>query len=302
MDTHLACIGRRGALSRSLGGAVIAALICNSAWAEGGRASGSVFARDNLAAWCIVPFDAAKRTPAERAEMVQRLGFTKVAYDWRDEHVPTFEDEILQYKQRGLEFFAFWSWHEAMRPLIQKHEIHPQIWITAPSPEQASQSERIEAAAASLRPLVETTRELALQLGIYNHGGWGGEPANLVAVCQRLRADGAEHVGIVYNFHHGHAHIQDFAASLAAMKPYLLCLNLNGMNDGENPKILPVGSGRHEQAMIEAVRQSGYAGPVGLIHHREELDAEVGLRQNLEGLQKVLRALGDQAALETYHP
>ena len=41
MDTHLACIDRRSALSLSFGGAVIAALLCKSAWAEGGRASGS---------------------------------------------------------------------------------------------------------------------------------------------------------------------------------------------------------------------------------------------------------------------
>ena len=68
MDMHLAGIGRRSALWLSLGGAVIAALICKTTWAEDGRASRSPFARDNLAAWCIVPFDAAKRTPAERAE------------------------------------------------------------------------------------------------------------------------------------------------------------------------------------------------------------------------------------------
>ena len=33
----------------------------------------------------------------------------------------------------------------------------------------------------------------------------------------------------------------------------LLCLNLNGMNDGAKPKILPIGEGEHEAAMIEAV-------------------------------------------------
>ena len=66
-----------------------------------------VFAKDNLVAWCIVPFDAKKRGPAERAEMAKRLGFTKIAYDWRGEHVPTFEQEILEYKKRDIEFFAF---------------------------------------------------------------------------------------------------------------------------------------------------------------------------------------------------
>jgi len=85
----------------------------------------------NLVPWAIVPYDASKRTPLERAKMLKRLGFTKVAYDWRKEHVSSFEEEILAYKQQGLEYFAFWSWHPDMAPLIKKHKIHPQIWKTA---------------------------------------------------------------------------------------------------------------------------------------------------------------------------
>jgi hypothetical protein len=266
---------------------VIAALAGSRSRAIGDEPShpASVFSRRNLVAWCIVPFDAAKRGPAARAEMVQRLGLSKVAYDWRDEHVPTFAEEIQQYQQHGIEFFAFWSWHDDLAPLVRKYNIHPQIWITAPSPSADTQADKVAAAARELLPLVDKTRDLGLKLGLYNHGGWGGEPANLVAVCEMLRREhSAEHVGIVYNFHHGHDHIDDFAESLRMMQPYLLCLNLNGMNRGAQPKI----------------RDSGYQGPIGIIHHREELDAEQGLRQNLDGLQRVLRTIGDEAALATF--
>ena len=41
------------------------------------------FAKDKLVAWCIVPFDAKKRGPAERAAKVANLGIKKEAYDWR---------------------------------------------------------------------------------------------------------------------------------------------------------------------------------------------------------------------------
>lgn len=279
----------------------VSAAVAGFANAEVGKQRANIYARDNLVAWCIVPFDARQRSPAERAEMVARLGLTKVAYDWRDQHVPSFEEEIVQYQQHGLEFFAFWGWHDQMGELIRKHGIHPQIWLTAPSPDGATQEGRVAAAAQALKPMVETTRRLGLKLGLYNHGGWGGEPVNLVAVCQRLRRqEEADHVGIVYNFHHGHAHIDDFAEALKLMQPYLLCLNLNGMNRDENPKILPIGAGQHEQRMMQIVRDSGYSGPIGIIHHREELDAEEGLRQNLEGLKTVLFSLGDDAALETF--
>ncbi|MCA9076320.1 MAG: hypothetical protein KDA93_14920 [Planctomycetaceae bacterium] len=253
----------------------------------------ALFAPDRLVAWCIVPFDAKQRGPAERAEMVSRLGMKRVAYDWRQEHVSTFEEEIQQYQQRGLEFFAFWSWHESLRPLVKKYGIRPQVWITCPSPEADTQQERVLAAAESLRSLVERTHELGLSLGLYNHGGWGGEPANLVAVCEELRrTHQTEHVGIVYNFHHGHGHIDDFAESLALMQPYILCLNINGMADeavvtSGRDKILPIGSGLHERKMLQTVVDSGYDGPIGILDHRSELDAEESLRANLNGLAAV---------------
>ena len=260
-----------------------------------------LFAKDNLVAWCIVPFDAEKRGPRERAEMLERLGIKKVAYDWRQEHVPTFEEEILQYKKHGLEYFAFWSWHPDMASLIEKHGIRPQIWITVSSPDAPAQEARVEAAAKRLLPLLEQTRKLGCKLGLYNHGGWGGEPANLVAVCKWLHTNvEGDHVGIVYNFHHGHGHIKDFAEAMAAMKPYLLCLNLNGMNDGARPKILPIGAGQHEKVMMQIIRKSGYVGPIGILDHRDDMDAEESLWQNLDGMKKVLGQMGDEAALGTH--
>jgi len=261
----------------------------------------SVFARDNLVAWCIVPFDASKRGPEARAEMLQRLGIKKVAYDWRQEHVPTFEEEILAYKEHGLEYFAFWSWHPDMSPLVEKHGIKPQIWITNRSPNAETQEAKVEAAAKHLLPLVDQARKLGCKLGLYNHGGWGGEPRNMVAVCQWLQRNAeADHVGIVYNFHHAHDDINDFANSLDVMKPYLLCLNLNGMNDGANPKILPIGQGQHEKRMIQTVLDGGYQGPIGILDHRGAIDAEKSLSENLEGLKKLLAELGEAKALKTY--
>lgn len=257
--------------------------------------------RDQLVAWCIVPFDAKQRGPAERAEMVRRIGMTRVAYDWRDIHVPTFEEEILQYKKHDIEFFAFWSWHDAFEPLIEKHGIHPQIWLMFSAPNEGTQEQKVKAAAESLLPMVEKTKRHKLKLGLYNHGGWSGEPKNMVEVCEYLRKHHqADHVGIVYNLHHGHDHIADFEQQLALLKPYLLCLNLNGMNDNANPKILPIGSGMHDQQMLQTILKSGYDGPIGIIDHRETLDAEESLQQNLTGLHKVLEATGQTEAAKTY--
>lgn len=257
----------------------------------------TIFKTDRLVAWCIVPFDALKRTPAQRAEMIHKLGMARVAYDWRAQHVPTFEEEIRQYKKYGIEFFAFWSWHDALEPLIAKHGIQPQIWLMVPGVGDKPDAEKVQAAAEALRPMVDKTARLGLRLGLYNHGGWGGEPENLAAVCEYLRQhQDADHVGIVYNFHHGHEHIGRFPQAFAAVRPYLLCLNLNGMAEpssvaGNRNKILPIGMGVHESEMIKEVLRQGYRGPIGILDHRSELDAEKSLKQNLDGLGSLVSEL-----------
>jgi len=261
---------------------------------EEGAATPANLSKENLVAWCIVPFDAEKRGPAERAAMLKDLGITRCAYDWRKEHVESFEQEIIEYRKQGIEFFAFWGGHEAAYELFEKYDIHPQIWRTLPAGKGDSQAERVESAAKAMQPLAERAQGLGCKLGLYNHGGWGGEPANMVAVCEKLKAMGYGNVGIVYNFHHAHGHLADWAESFKAMQPYLLCLNLNGMvekGDTEGKKILTLGEGDRELGMLQAVVDSGYNGPVGILDHRAETDSAKTLSENLSGLDQLISAL-----------
>src|SRR5689334_3449237 len=76
--------------------------------ARGDGASSKLFARDNLVAWCIVPFDAKKRGPEERAAMLERVGITHFAYDWRHEHVATFDAELDALEKHHVELTAVW--------------------------------------------------------------------------------------------------------------------------------------------------------------------------------------------------
>ncbi len=269
---------------------VVAAALVNPAVAQNQRLPPdrveAVFGDENLVAWCIVPFDGKNRSPAERAAMLGKLGLMRCAYDWREKHVAEFEEEILEYRKHGIEYFAFWDVHDRALELFKKYKLRPQIWRTLGSPTAGTRDERIKLAATQMLPLVTRLKEEleGSKLGLYNHGGWGGEPENLVAVCEYLRKHhGADHVGIVYNFHHGHGHIPDMAASLALMKPYLLCLNLNGMNTGAKPKILQFGQGQHDLKLLEVIARSGYNGPIGIIGHTQD-DVELRLKDNLDGL------------------
>ena len=86
---------------------VFALVLAMTVGACGGRAAraaeplpaGGVFAKPNLVAWCIVPFDKVKRGPQQRAEMLQKLGIRKFAYDWRQQQVSSFEEEIVEIQK-----------------------------------------------------------------------------------------------------------------------------------------------------------------------------------------------------------
>src|SRR5271163_3438798 len=53
-----------------------------------------LWAHDNLVAWCL-PFDAKVRSPEERIQMLERLGFKHYAYSWFRSDIPSLEAEIV---------------------------------------------------------------------------------------------------------------------------------------------------------------------------------------------------------------
>ncbi len=52
------------------------------------------------------------------------------------------------------------------------------------------------------------------------------------------------------------------------MKPHLLALNLNGMRKTAARKILPLGQGDDDLALLKTISDSGYRGPIGILNHR----------------------------------
>lgn len=279
-----------------------AAVSARAADAPTSEATRKLFARDNLVAWCIVPFDAKHRGPEERAEMLRRLGFTHFAYDWRAEHIPSFDTEFDALKKHGIELTAFWfpgalnSEAQAILDVLARHKARTQLWVTMgdPAPASKDQAEKVAAGVRALRPIADAAAKLGCTVGLYNHGGWFGEPENEIAIIKQLDRP---NVGIVYNLHHGHAHLDRFPALLKKMQPYLLALNLNGMvRDGDQhaQKIVPLGQGPLDLALLKTIRDSGYRGPIGILGHTQE-DAEARLQDNLDGLDWLVPQLDGQA-------
>lgn len=257
-----------------------------------------LFARENLVAWCIVPFDAKQRGPDQRAAMLKQLGFTKFAYDWRDEHLPTFDAELAALAREGIELTACWfpaELNELARHILtslKRRDVRTQLWITMGDPARATsgQSAKVAAAVAALRPVVDAAAAQNCSVGLYNHGGWFGEPENQLAIIAAL---GSANVGIVYNLHHGHDDLNRLPALLKLMKPHLYAVNLNGMDrdgDRRGRKILPIGQGERDLEVLRTIQASGYRGPIGVLGHTND-DAEARLVDNLDGLAWLVKQL-----------
>ncbi len=268
-----------------------------------------LFDRDNLIAWCIVPFDGKKRGPEARAAMLERLGFRHFAYDWRAEHVPTFDAEVDALAKHRVGLDAFWCPGElnadsrAILDLLRRRGVHAELWVMLGTandlivtPEE--QAKRVDAACVQAQAAGRGGEAIGCSVALYNHGGWFGEPENQLAIIDRLKSQGVGGVGMVYNLHHGQPQLGRLAATLKAAMPYLRAINLDGVDRAGEPgarKILPLGQGAMDLAILRTIRASGYGGRIGILGHTDD-DAEERLQDNLDGLDWLVPQLDGRPA------
>jgi len=259
----------------------------------------SLFAPTNLVAWCIVPYDSLNRTPAERLAMLQRLGFTQYAWDWRQRHLKDLPEEIELSRKAGIQLRSVWLWiddrsdrvgqlGEANRAVIDavvRAKLSVEYWVgfNANFFDGLDEASRVRKGAAMVSYLRDQALVTGSTVDLYNHGDWFGAPDNEIKV---IKAAGDRALGLVYNFHHAHDQIARFPSLLPRMLPYLRVVNLDGIRP-EGPLILPIGSGTEERGMIRLLKTSGYGGAVGILGHTEGEDVEKVLLRNLEGLRRI---------------
>ena len=137
-----------------------------------------LYAKDNLIAWCIVPFDNKNRTPEQRAQMLNELGINKLAYDWREKHVPTFDDELKALKKHNIALQSFWYYSgpeperdknfSTIIDLLKRHEVKTQIWTMITGIEgldSMTQQQKIEAVAKPVKFIAEKAAEAGSREG-----------------------------------------------------------------------------------------------------------------------------------------
>lgn len=282
---------------------------CNSD--KKAESNSGLFNKDNLVAWCVVPFDSVERTPEQRAMMLNELGIKQLAYDWRTKHLPTFPLEIRSLKYLNIRLKAVWIWidpepgtnlidsaNSKIFETVKQMNVKTDFWVGFANRyfEGLSDDEKLSKAVTAVNKIDSLANSMECTISLYNHGDWFGEPLNQIRIIEKTRQ---KDIGIVYNFHHAHSQVAEFPALLEKMLPYLRTVNLNGMKvDG--PKILPLSQGDRELEMLKTLKASGYNGTIGIIGHVENDDVKVVLQRNLDGLKKLLETMGDEHALATY--
>lgn len=98
---------------------------------------------ENTYPWCIVAYDSLERTPTERIKMMTDFGFTKYAYDWRDNHLVDSKGELILAQENGIEILSVWIWlnpkrdsvnglslsNEKMFKIVEELNLKTTLWV-----------------------------------------------------------------------------------------------------------------------------------------------------------------------------
>lgn len=254
------------------------------------------FEINNLIPWSIVGFDVKERTPLERLEMLERLGYKQYAYGNRPKHIPTMQQEWKLAKEKGIEVKAVWLYinlkkdqpnnlkldSEVIFKNLKEVGLKTQIWVGFEPTyfNGLSEENSLKQVVEMISFLSNKAAKIDCKVALYNHGGWFGKPENQIKVLQQLPNN---EIGVIFNFHHAHDALEHYSNNIKMLLPYLWCVNLNGMKK-DGPKIITIGQGELEKRMIEELLVLGYKGPFGILGHVKGGDPEIILKENVNGL------------------
>ena len=259
----------------------------------------NLFNKKNLIPWSIVGFDVKERSPKERLEMLDRLGYKQYAYGNRPKHIPSMQQEWRMAKDKGISIKAVWLYINLNKDRIGKLKpesevifqnlkavgLQTQIWVGFQPEyfESLSDEESFKQSVAMIDYLSNRAQKTGCKIVLYNHGGWFGNPDNQLRIIEALPN---HDLGIIFNFHHTHDTLETYSEHITKLLPYLWCVNLNGMK-AEGPKIITIGQGDLEKDMILELINLGYKGPFGILGHVKGGDPEFILESNAMGLAEL---------------
>ena len=246
--------------------------------------------------------------------MLHSVGLTKIIWDWRDEHIDTFDAELDALRQHHIELAGMWT--PSPMPAFEEPDYSsrfgvvstriktliteaarrghtPDLWTqiafggpgTPSAPSEQVHGAEVVRAADHLTGLVRLARGHGMCVVLTNHGGWAGEPRTLVDIVSELARRGLGNVGIGFRLQHAHHLIADLDHHLATMSEHLVAVMLSGADAGAELTgrvILPFGAGSRDRWVTHALLESGWQGQL-VVHAVGNDDSEARLLDSLEG-------------------
>jgi len=197
--------------------------------------SNNLFSKSNLIPWSIVGFDVKDRTPKERLNMLQQLGYKQYAYGNRPKHIPTMQTEWELARKKGIKVKAVWLYinlkkdkvkllkpeSEAVFKNLELVGLKTQIWVGFEPTyfNNLSEEESLEQCLKMLEYLSYRAKKIGCKIALYNHGGWFGKPENQLKIVNALPK---QKMGIILNFHHAHNNLENYTQNIKRLIPYFI--------------------------------------------------------------------------------
>ncbi|WP_084075369.1 phosphotransferase [Demequina sp. NBRC 110052] len=264
-------------------------------------------------------YDSVPRTPRERAAMLQRIGISRVVWDWREDSVGALASQMDAFRAAGIALEGLWAPVPLPEPAAPDYDsrfgevppltlalmreaalrgLSPDLWTPlaygppGPPPEISDREHAVEVtrAADHLAPLATAAQDFGMGLVLANHGGWGGEPRTMVDVVTALGARGLRNVGVALQLQHGHHLVPELDRHLATLGDNVVAVVLSGVDAGAQLSgrlVLPFGAGSRDRWTLHALLDSAWSGRV-LVHAMGDDDAEARLLDSVEGLEWML--------------
>jgi HEAT repeat protein/sugar phosphate isomerase/epimerase len=248
--------------------------------------------------------DAAHSTPESQAAMLRALGYAGVDHSGLGglaEFCTTLDNSDLKlfavYSGLSIDGDADPAAHDAAFTAIRDRGVC--LWLPLTSRSVPPSSPAGDSLAVPLvRQLGEKAAACGVRIAIYPHTGfWAERVEDAARVAAKVDLP---NVGATFNLCHflRVAGDQDLYATLAAAAPQLFLATVNGADAGSSDwqgLIQTLDRGTHDvYDVLVALREFGYAGPVGLQGYGIGGDAEDNLRRSMTAW----RTLGERYAAE----
>ena len=226
--------------------------------------------------FCIDWHDAKKRSFEEQAQMLKELGYAGVGHIWLDkvaERLKTLDDaglklfQITMVVEVATNKPAYDSRFKEVLALVKGRQVQFDLLLNGMKPSDPSVDLH---AMAILREMSDLARESDAQLLLYPHqGSWVERIEDSIRVADKVdRAN----VGVMFNLCHWLRvdPERDYKPLLKKAMPRLWAVSINGADEftdqpGWDRYIQPLDKGNFDVgAFLQALRELGYTGPIGL--------------------------------------